>query len=56
VYNKIIEISTNEYMKNELNGIDFKCNISLEDFEDDPKEISNKINNTIGKNDGYYYI
>ncbi|CAG8505426.1 3837_t:CDS:2 [Gigaspora rosea] len=25
LYNKIIEISINEYMENELNGIDFKC-------------------------------
>ncbi|CAG8578039.1 6461_t:CDS:2 [Dentiscutata erythropus] len=47
LYNKIIEISTNEYMENELNGIDFKCDISFEDFEDDPKKISNKIKNTI---------
>lgn len=56
LYNKTIKISTNEYMENELNGIDFKCDISLEDFEDDPKNISNKIKNIIGENDGYYYI
>ncbi|CAG8453932.1 631_t:CDS:2 [Cetraspora pellucida] len=47
LYCKIIEISTNEYMENELNGIDFKCDISLEEFEGDPKEISNKIKNAI---------
>ncbi|RGB32812.1 hypothetical protein C1646_762463 [Rhizophagus diaphanus] len=55
LFEKILEFDTNEYLENDLANIDFNCNISI-DMINDPKYISKKIVNLLGKSDGYYYI
>lgn len=59
LYNNITIIGCDEYLENESAGIEFKCNITLDDVKDvkdSPQEISRKIANLIGDSDGYYYI
>ncbi|CAB4410551.1 unnamed protein product [Rhizophagus irregularis] len=53
---KILEIDTNEYLENDLTGIDFNCNISIDMMDDDPKKLSKMIIDLISESDGYYYI
>ncbi|CAB4402233.1 unnamed protein product [Rhizophagus irregularis] len=53
---KILEIDTNEYLENDLTGIDFNCNISINMMDDDPKKLSKMIIDLISESDGYYYI
>ncbi|PKB97640.1 hypothetical protein RhiirA5_432739 [Rhizophagus irregularis] len=50
----ILEIDTNEYLENDLTGIDFNCN-KIDMMDDNPKKLS-KIIDLIGESDGYYYI
>ncbi|CAG8754263.1 15191_t:CDS:2, partial [Cetraspora pellucida] len=59
LFNKVTSVDSNEFFENESVGIYFECNITLDNFiniEDDPHEISRKITNLVGDNDGYYYI
>ncbi|CAG8780746.1 13981_t:CDS:1, partial [Dentiscutata erythropus] len=59
LYDNIIAIGRNEYFENELLGIDFECDITLDDLrniDDSPQKISRKIADLIGNSDGYYYI
>ncbi|CAG8789560.1 3752_t:CDS:2, partial [Dentiscutata erythropus] len=59
LYNYIVTAGQDEYLENKLMGIDFEYNITLDDFRDindTSKEISKKIADLIGNNDGYYYI
>ena len=44
-----------KYLENDLTGIDFNCNISIE-MNNDSKTISKTIANLLGKSVGYYYI
>jgi hypothetical protein len=56
LFEKILEIDTNEYLENDLISIDFNCNISIDMMGDDPKKISKMIADLLGESDGYYYI
>ncbi|CAG8779152.1 37717_t:CDS:10, partial [Gigaspora margarita] len=59
LFNKISLVVSDEYFENDLDGINFKSIIVLDNFkdkEDTPQEIAKKIANLIGDSDGYYYI
>ena len=56
LFEKILEINTNEYLENDLISIDFNCNISIDMMDDEPKKISKLIVDLLGESDGYYYI
>ncbi|CAG8492408.1 5076_t:CDS:2 [Gigaspora margarita] len=43
LYERILEIKTNENFENESAEIDFKCNVSLDINEDDPQKLSKII-------------
>ena len=56
LFEKILEIDTNEYLENNLMGINFNCNILIDMIDGDPKKISKMITELLGESDGYYYI
>ncbi|CAG8491273.1 3778_t:CDS:2 [Racocetra fulgida] len=59
LYNDIMIIGCDENLENESAGINFECDITLDNIkeaEDSPHEISRKIADLIGNSDGYYYI
>ncbi len=56
LFEKILEIDTNEYLENDLMGINFNCNILIDMMDGDPKKISKTIIELLDESDGYYYI
>ncbi|CAG8583514.1 9960_t:CDS:2 [Cetraspora pellucida] len=56
LYEKILTLNTNEYLENDLLGIDFKCEFLIDTMDDDSKILSKTIAELIGESDEYYYI
>ncbi|CAG8548478.1 18746_t:CDS:2 [Dentiscutata erythropus] len=51
LYDQILQINTNEYLENESAKIDFKCDISLDENEDDSQKLSKVIAESLGNAD-----
>ncbi|CAG8732438.1 24676_t:CDS:1, partial [Dentiscutata erythropus] len=51
LYKQILEINTNEYLENELVNIDFQYDILLDIKDDDPRNLSKIIAESLGNAD-----
>ncbi|RGB24489.1 hypothetical protein C1646_773024 [Rhizophagus diaphanus] len=58
LYNKIIEIRSNEYLKNKENGVFFSCILIMKNelLKEKPYNISKQVAKLVKQADGYYYM
>ncbi|CAB4494059.1 unnamed protein product [Rhizophagus irregularis] len=58
LYDKIVEIGSNEYLENKENGVLFSCILIMENelLKEEPCNISKQVAKLVEQADGYYYI
>ncbi|EXX54306.1 hypothetical protein RirG_235770 [Rhizophagus irregularis DAOM 197198w] len=58
LYDKIVEIGSNEYLENKENGVLFSCILIIKNelLKEEPCNISKQVAKLVEQADGYYYI
>lgn len=58
LYDKIVEIGSNEYLENKENGVLFSCILIMENelLKEEPCNISKQVAKLVEQADGYYYM